>query len=694
MPSRPRLLLFLALSLMAAAAHAWWNEEWAKRQTITLDTGQTGVAIAGPVADLPILVRLHTGNFPYFLSSLPNGGDLRFMAEDDTTPLRFHVERWDAIHEMGLVWVRVPSLAPGATTRVRMYFGNPTAVPAEEPALSVDADMGLVYRFAELAGPPQDTTANANHARESTAVPVPGSLIAGGVRFDGGQVITIADSPSLAQTAETGFTFSAWLRLAAPAAPVDPAATPADPAATPADPAATAVIDPAAADPGTAILAAPATVAGDGVLFDRVSPSGARVALVMRGGALKAIVQPAGGAALESPLSAALVTAITGAAWHHVALSVGATRTAVYLDGEEVTGIDGPAFAHSGDIHVGASSAGNDFFTGELDELQLARVARSADYLKLAAAAQGGMGAFVAIGADEILVADASPFMDMVEVLYASEQAMVEQLIIGICGLLLAFSAVVMVGKAMLLSAAAAATAKFIRSFEDLAGSEPLDALYDQRESYGKSPLFRVYRVGIRELRKRLHPSPGAAGGTIDARGFATIRAVLDAAMVRERQRLGARLSLLTIAISGAPLLGLLGTVVGVIVTFGGIAAAGDVNIGAIAPGMGAALLTTVAGLGVAIPTLFGYNYLSGRIRDLTADMHVFNDELLARISEAHRAARGRARRLREVRGAAPERFPGTEPSPQPHRERGLKSIPSAGSEGHEVDPSRLAREA
>ena len=67
---------------------------------------------------------------------------------------------------------------------------------------------------------------------------------------------------------------------------------------------------------------------------------------------------------------------------------------------------------------------------------------------------------------------------------------------------------------------------------------------------------------------------------------------------------------LLTIAISGGPFLGLLGTVVGVMITFAAIAAAGDVNINAIAPGISAALLATVAGLAVAIPALFGYNYL------------------------------------------------------------------------------------
>ena len=81
------------------------------------------------------------------------------------------------------------------------------------------------------------------------------------------------------------------------------------------------------------------------------------------------------------------------------------------------------------------------------------------------------------------------------------------------------------------------------------------------------------------------------------------VRAAMDAGqMVREGQRLNDKLVLLTIAISGGPFIGLFGTVVGVMVTFAAIAATGDVNIATIAPGMAAALLATVAGLGVAIP--------------------------------------------------------------------------------------------
>jgi biopolymer transport protein ExbB len=69
-------------------------------------------------------------------------------------------------------------------------------------------------------------------------------------------------------------------------------------------------------------------------------------------------------------------------------------------------------------------------------------------------------------------------------------------------------------------------------------------------------------------------------------------------------------------------------------ITFAAIAAAGDVNINAIAPGISAALLATVAGLAVAIPALFGYNYFTVRIRDTNVDMQVFTDELISRLGE------------------------------------------------------------
>jgi biopolymer transport protein ExbB len=100
--------------------------------------------------------------------------------------------------------------------------------------------------------------------------------------------------------------------------------------------------------------------------------------------------------------------------------------------------------------------------------------------------------------------------------------------------------------------------------------------------------------------------------------------------------KLNSGIVLLTIAISGGPFLGLLGTVVGVMITFATIAAAGDVNVNAIAPGISAALVATVAGLIVAIPALFGYNYLNTRIGSTRSDMLVFVDEFETRMAEIY----------------------------------------------------------
>jgi biopolymer transport protein ExbB len=160
--------------------------------------------------------------------------------------------------------------------------------------------------------------------------------------------------------------------------------------------------------------------------------------------------------------------------------------------------------------------------------------------------------------------------------------------------------------------------------------------LLDKGGSHPHSSLYRLYAAGQRELKKRRVGETGAAplsGASLDA-----VKASVDADLVRESHKLNAQMVWLTIAISGGPFLGLLGTVVGVMITFAAIAAIGDVNINAIAPGIAAALLATVAGLAVAIPALFAYNWFASRIKDLTNEMAIFSDELTSRISERYEA--------------------------------------------------------
>ena len=106
---------------------------------------------------------------------------------------------------------------------------------------------------------------------------------------------------------------------------------------------------------------------------------------------------------------------------------------------------------------------------------------------------------------------------------------------------------------------------------------------------------------------------------------------------MREVQKLNSQLVFLTIGIAGGPYLGLLGTVIGVMITFAVIAKTGEVEVNSIAPGIAGALLATVAGLAVAIPALFAYSYLSTRIKDaMLSDMQIFIDEFIAKMAESY----------------------------------------------------------
>ena len=199
----------------------------------------------------------------------------------------------------------------------------------------------------------------------------------------------------------------------------------------------------------------------------------------------------------------------------------------------------------------------------------------------------------------------------------------------------------VMIAKAGYLNRAAKANHAFLKVWSHL--SRDLTALESEsggiaekldpagRKVIRHSPLYRLYHIGVEEIRHR-NQAESARG--ISARSIEAIRASMDGGLVRESEKLSDKMVLLTIAISGGPFLGLLGTVVGVMITFAAVAQAGDVNVNAIAPGIAAALAATVAGLAVAIPALFGYNYLVTRIKSTNNDLHVFIDEFVTKLAE------------------------------------------------------------
>jgi len=146
---------------------------------------------------------------------------------------------------------------------------------------------------------------------------------------------------------------------------------------------------------------------------------------------------------------------------------------------------------------------------------------------------------------------------------------------------------------------------------------------------------MHMFHTGIDELHKRLAGTRNRpASNILSEQSIEAIRATLNARLLREIQILNKRMVLLTIAISGGPFIGLLGTVVGVMITFAAVAAAGDVNVNAIAPGIAAALAATVAGLFVAIPALFGYNYLISRVKECSMEMQVFVEAFVTGMAE------------------------------------------------------------
>ncbi len=161
--------------------------------------------------------------------------------------------------------------------------------------------------------------------------------------------------------------------------------------------------------------------------------------------------------------------------------------------------------------------------------------------------------------------------------------------------------------------------------------------IYADRLRFEGAPVFSVYKAGCKELtfqllgsaevdetfRGRLDIAQRISPAQMRVIGSAMERAVGEAAL-----RLESQMIVLATAVSGAPFLGLLGTVWGVMETFSDVATAGSANLAAMAPGVSAALITTVTGLLVAIPAMFGYNYLVTTIRGMIVELDNFSAEL------------------------------------------------------------------
>ncbi len=219
------------------------------------------------------------------------------------------------------------------------------------------------------------------------------------------------------------------------------------------------------------------------------------------------------------------------------------------------------------------------------------------------------------------------------------------KLVIGVLVIFSMFAWSVMTSKALQMRRARKLNALFR---EDYRRQKSVTDIHERCVKVDGCPLFSVYEEGCRELMQHLRTSPPPnPGRDLSLKAMELVKGVLERCVAGEALRLEAGLILLAIAVSGAPFLGLLGTVWGVMDAFGGVAAgaAGSATLQMMAPGVAGALITTVAGLMVAIPSMFGYNWLVHNLRVLTVEMDNFAQELAARMEveflEEH-AGRGR----------------------------------------------------
>lgn len=574
------------LALVPALAHAWWNEEWQFRKSISVSAAES--------VDTPVLVGLHSGNFGFFKDTLPTGADLRFLGTDDKTELPFHVEKYDAVNGIGLLWVKVPR----GNKQIWMYYGNPAATSAANVAGSYDANQSLMYHFDDATGV-TDKTQNANNPVKAVFSSIPAGLFGQGAAFSGNESISVAPSQSLSLLSDKGWTFSAWVKFGSEQT--------------------------------------------DAYLM-HLRDGGAEFVLGVDGLVPYARYTDAGGRIWNTPREAP----VTKGAWHHIAMVAAPGHLTVFADGKPAGSIAAPFGSMNGALTIGAAFDGRHGVVGVLDEIGVANTARPNAWVAMAAA-QGQDGNGVILGDDEIKESESTSYFTII----LKNVTVDGWAVIILLAIMALVSWMVMIGKGIVILRAGKDNQAFLAKFRELGKGDPtqLDAadgederelsnapvslaLFGKHDHFQSSPIYRIYHAGAQALSHRVGRSVGARAATLSPQAISTIRATLEAQTVREAQKLNKQMVLLTLSISGGPFLGLLGTVVGVMITFAAIAASGDVNINAIAPGIAAALVATVAGLAVAIPALFGYNYLGSRIKENIADMQVFVDEFVSTIAE------------------------------------------------------------
>jgi biopolymer transport protein TolQ len=178
------------------------------------------------------------------------------------------------------------------------------------------------------------------------------------------------------------------------------------------------------------------------------------------------------------------------------------------------------------------------------------------------------------------------------------------------------------------------------RFLEQIEKAQRLEDAYKAILSLPESPYGRVFRQGVNfysELRPGSLRQGAPVTGGLSLTQLEALRMVLEKEEAEERDELARGLTWLAVIGSVSPLLGLLGTVIGVMNVFLGVAATGSSNLSAVAPGVGEALIATVGGLIAAIPAVLFYNHFVGRLNLVTSELEGFSSEFIGTLAREGR---------------------------------------------------------
>ena len=211
----------------------------------------------------------------------------------------------------------------------------------------------------------------------------------------------------------------------------------------------------------------------------------------------------------------------------------------------------------------------------------------------------------------------------------------VTQVVLAFLALLSAISWTIIFAKWLEYRNVRRAGTKFVQDFERAHTLEEAARIAARGKS---NPFTRVFMRANGFLTDTLAAlGPTTERQRLSAAQVEALRQVLDSQTDAERDALGKYLTALATIGSVSPLVGLLGTVLGVISAFLGITREGAGNIGAVAPGVAQALTATALALAVAIPAVFGYNIFANKLNGIDGELEGFGSELIALLAREGR---------------------------------------------------------